>query len=252
MALPNISLKVLKLVYTSEEQIDEDPSKMTPEQLQQYIVDLEQAHRLRSRQLNRIQSEIQKLVGFRFNSSDFSRYDQQFAYLKEVLKVIGFDVSNCRKAYQLLRLIDDHNLMVQLRLCEFCNNNPKIQRTSTERRRLIADFGVELPRPLVKMCVDRTQTFDAAFGIYLELCCDINLPSTLYFYNYRRLATEYLKTLPLCVTSESDRVFIETGLKRCFYIIPECLVKEIAMRSIDLQSGLVIMNDLRSFIEERV
>jgi hypothetical protein len=216
------------------------------------MVALEQAYRLSSRLLDRIQSEIQKLVGFSFNSSGFSTYDQRFAYLKEVLKMIGFDVSNCKKAYQLLRLMYDHNLMVQLRLCEFCNNNPKIQRTSTERRRLIADFGAELPRWLVKMCVDRSQNFSTAYGNFMELFSDISLPTMLYFYNYRRLATEYLRAFRPCDTSESERVFIETGLKRCFYIIPECLVKEIAMRSIDLQSGLVIMNGLRSFIEERV
>ena len=244
-------MDVLIAVYTNQDKVVPDFSAMTSEERRQYLDYIQEVFRLNSIQLKQTQDEIKKLTGFDFER-DFPSYDLRFDFLKQVLEMIGFDVSDCKKAYQLLRPIRDHNIMVELRLGMFRNDNPIINRGSGERRAMIEDFGIGFNRSLAKQCIDRSPTLRTAFGNYMDLYSDITLRGSPDFYNYRRLSTEFLNALPDSNTSESERVSIETGLKQCFYIIPECLVKKIAMKSNDLQSGLEIMNRLKSFINERI
>ncbi len=244
-------MKVLIAVFTNADEVVPDFSEMTPEQLQLYVDYIQEVFRLNCLQLKTTQYEITKFTGFDFERRDFLSYGQMFDFIKKVLEMIGFDVSNCKKAYQLLRLIRDHNIMVEVRLGMFRNENPIINRGSGERWAMIEDFGIWFNRSLAKQCIDRSQDFDTAFGNYMDLYSDITLRGSPDFYNIRRVSTEFLSALPDSNTSDSERVSIETGLKQCFYIIPECLVKKIAMKSNDLQSGLEIMNRLKSFINER-
>ena len=195
-------------------------------------------------------SEMNRLMGMRFSFSHGSSFYKKLGFLHGCLiKMMGFDITSCKTVYQLYSLIKGFNDRLAQNV-EQIRSRPDFHHTTREKKDFIEDHGFGFPRPLMKLSFSKSLDKTDAISLVFDFLIDF--PELIRIYNYRRLVTEFLNSIPERETSEEIRGPIETGLKDIILIISDCTAKRIATRCNNLDEALAMLKSLQSFINDKI